>query len=185
MLPSAPKARKGPPGRVHAGLGSLGDAQHPPWVMGSVLHLRGWWRGDPMGQQGLPGPVLVPKGLLEPPGRGVNPELGCASHGAISPPCAQAGFPRLDGLPTPCFNALSYGSVKGIQAALRSNDSLVTVPTDSRALWDAKWKTLPLGVLWSQALQVECANSDLLPLVCRGSGICSLHGLRDIVAIGL
>lgn len=136
-------------------------------------------------QQGLCVSVLGPKGILEPRGCGVNPELGCASHGAISPPYAQAGFPGLDGLPTPCFSAPSYGSVKGIQAALRSNDSLVTVPTDRSALWDAKWKTLLLGTLWSQALQVECANSDLLPPVCNSSGVCSLHGHRGTVATGL
>lgn len=127
--------------------------------------------------------MFVPKGLLESRGCGVSLELGCASHGAISPPCD--GFPWLDGLLTPCFSAPSYGSVKGIQAALRSNDSLVTVPTVRSALWDAKWKTLLLGTLWSQALQVECANSALLPPACRGFGVCPLCGHGGTVATGL
>lgn len=49
-LPScATKAGKGPPGRIYAGLGSPGDAQHPRWVMRSVLRLIGRWRGDPVG----------------------------------------------------------------------------------------------------------------------------------------
>lgn len=54
LCPFCPKAGKGPPGRIRAGLGSPGDAQHPRWVVRSVLHLMGRWRGDPVGQAGIP-----------------------------------------------------------------------------------------------------------------------------------